>query len=76
MQQVGHKVPGGFAMYEINVLDFDNQWWRRTDRWERIKVRRNLLLQPIPESASLQSLADNKGDNEDEQQRAGSRAGG
>jgi hypothetical protein len=55
-------VPRGFVAYEVNVLDWDHEWWMWTWEWQRLKVRRNLLLQPPEGSARVSELAETKGD--------------
>jgi hypothetical protein len=55
-------VPRGFVAYEVNVLDWDDEWWMWTWEWRKLNVRRNLLLQPSEGSARVSELAETKGD--------------
>lgn len=63
VQRIGRMTGQGLqGSTETYVLDWDGYWWMWTWRWDRVNVRRNLLLQPIPEPASVSELAETKGE--------------
>ncbi len=53
VQRVGQMTDRGFNATEVLVLDWDHQWWMGTWEWQKIEVRRNLLLHPIGGSDSV-----------------------
>ncbi len=71
VQRFGQMTSRGFSAIEVWVLDWDHEWWMWTWCWERLKVRRNLLLTSIEGLASLDSEDENGSDRAD-QQRKGS----